>query len=165
MDEETRQMILKKTWCHGQVLAPALGLVCLVWFAHRPSFGLLYAGIVLPAWCYVSYRNVFGSIHPWQLVAGGVAVEIAYLAILVLSIPGAKDKSDPSRNWYTLLSVASGLLAFETLAFLAVALTLHATAPPSSYGGRVTSAADYRNLPSLTTTTATTSTPIRGSLA
>jgi hypothetical protein len=153
MDEETRQMVLKKTWCHGQVLAPALGLVCLVWFAHRPSFGLLYAGIVLPAWCYVSYRNV--------------AVEIAYLAILVLSIPGAKDKSDPSRNWYTLLSVASGLLAFETLAFLAVALTLHATAPPpTSYGGRAASAAhDYRDLPSLTTTAASIASPIRGSLA
>ena len=159
MDEETRQMVLKKTWCHGQVLAPALGLVCLVWFAYQPSFGLLYAGIVLPSWCYVSYRNVFGSIQPWQLVAGGIAVEIAYLAILVLSIPRAKDKADSSRNWFTLLSVASGLLAFETLAFLAVALTLHATAPPSSYGGggggRASAAADYRNLPSTAATTTT----------
>lgn len=159
-------MVLKKTWCHGQVLAPAMGLLCLVWFAYQPSLGLLYAGIVLPSWCYVSYRNVFGSIQPWQLVAGGVMVELAYLAILVLAVPNARNTSDPSRNWYTLLSVASGLLAFETLAFLAVALTLHATAP-TSYGGR--SSADYRDLPSSSTPATSTFNPMvppsRGTLS
>jgi hypothetical protein len=153
MDEETRQMVLRKTWCHGQVVAPAFGVVCLIWFAHRPSPWLLYAGIVLPAWSYVSYRNVFGTMTPSHLVAGGAAVELAYLAVLLESLPGAKDRDDPSRNWYTLLCVGSGLLAFETLAFLVVALTLHRTAPAGSPLRQ-----DYRDLASPSSAAAPTRT-------
>lgn len=150
-------MVLRKTWCHGQVVAPAFGLLCLIWFAHHPSLWLLYAGIVLPAWSYVSYRNVFGTMRPVHLVAGGVAVELAYLAVLLEALPGAKDRNDPSRAWYTMLCIGSGLLAFETLAFLVVALTIHGTAAASR--------SDYRDLASSTTTTnRSAATPSRGTL-
>jgi hypothetical protein len=72
VDEETRVMILKKTWCHGQLILPALA-VWYLWMAitigsdsfsgnHRIDRAVLaYAGLVLPCWSYFSYHTILAT--------------------------------------------------------------------------------------------------------
>ena len=75
IDDETRDMIIKKTWCHGQAIMPIYGVVLLWWYLRynddaedegssssssqdRP-LALLIAALFLPYWCYISYRSIF----------------------------------------------------------------------------------------------------------
>lgn len=131
LDEDTRRLVIQKTWCHGQVLAPVYGILCLIWFSSEGNPWLLYAGILLPVWCYVSYRSVFVDFSPRQLVIGGILVEIAYVAVFSLTIPNVKrgnssyGQQGGGAAFYMLLCIASALFAVETFAFLVVALTLH----------------------------------------
>jgi hypothetical protein len=126
LDDSTRRIIIQKTWCHGQLLAPIFGLLCWYWYftVARPSVLLIYAGIVLPSWCYVSYRNVFIQFATQQLVIGGVLVEIAYIAIFFLAVPNVHKNGGSSSSFYLLICIASILFAIETLAFLLVSFTL-----------------------------------------
>ena len=59
IDEETRQIILRKTWCHGQAILPVYAVLFLAWWWHmegpRP-FQLILASVVLPIWAWYSYK-------------------------------------------------------------------------------------------------------------
>ncbi len=61
IDEETRRMILRKTWCHGQSILPLYSVVLLAWWWHIEEGGgrplrLVFASIVLPIWAWYSYK-------------------------------------------------------------------------------------------------------------
>ena len=80
LDDETRQLLIKKTWCHGQAVMPMYGMVCLWWYLNfspvtnnnddddddnenstsqpRRPLSLLVAALILPLWSYLSYRSV-----------------------------------------------------------------------------------------------------------
>ena len=78
-DEETRQLILKKTWCHGQAVLPLYSIMLLVWWYHleSPSFVLVEAAFALGIWSWYSFRAVFrimGSRNNDSAFAGGAAI-------------------------------------------------------------------------------------------
>lgn len=88
VDEETRQIILKKTWCHGQLVLPAFAAlyVWLALFRGYNPFVFLYAAIVLPTWSFYSFQAVSSSYVPVrQLCCGVVLVEVAHLGVLVVA--------------------------------------------------------------------------------
>lgn len=61
VDEETRQLILRKTWCHGQSILPIYSVVLLAWWWHldKHPAQLVLASLVLPLWAWYSYQWVF----------------------------------------------------------------------------------------------------------
>jgi hypothetical protein len=122
MDESTRQMVLQKTWCHGQAVAPCYGILCVVWFAYDPahSVGLLYAGIVLPIWSYVSYRAVFSDYRARRLLIGGMFVELAYALVFRAALAAGIQSHTSGSTWHLLMLITSGLFFIETFAFLVV---------------------------------------------
>jgi hypothetical protein len=156
IDNETRTIIIQKTWCHGQLLAPLYGLLCWIWFFRQEqqqqqtnndniyystvsaNIILIYSGIILPLWCYVSYRNVFIKFSSRVLLIGGILVEIAYISVFVLSIQEihrissfstinntTTNNYNLSKSYFMLMTIASGLFAIETFVFILVATTLH----------------------------------------
>ncbi len=58
IDEETRQIILRKTWCHGQAILPVYAVLLLAWWWHMEArpFQLILASVVLPIWAWYSYK-------------------------------------------------------------------------------------------------------------
>jgi len=58
VDEETRQILLRKTWCHGQAILPAYSALLLAWWWHMEArpFRLVLASVVLPTWALYSYQ-------------------------------------------------------------------------------------------------------------
>ena len=128
LDEETRNVVLKKTWCHGQLVLPAFALLHLCIFfggvgQHQFNVSFLYAAIVFPLWSYHSYETISGArsyaLRP--LLVGGLGAQIAHFGILV-SVAKASTALD------MLLLIASSLFLVETAAFLCVAWKLR---PPS----------------------------------
>jgi hypothetical protein len=145
LDEETRVMILKKTWCHGQLVLPALA----VWYFSLAIFSdasgnridqavLIYAGIVLPCWSYYSYHTIlatsatngradssssssslsyFMDSSTSSLYIGGVMVQSAHAGVLWRAVQGTLSKSSTTNM---IIMIISGLLLIETAAFLLV---------------------------------------------
>lgn len=127
IDDETQSVIIKKTWCHGQAVAPIYGVICLVWYFSSSTkddnrhhhLSLLYAGILLPVWCYLSYRCVFHEFSFKTLMVGGILVETAHALVFMV----ARENYNESVI-HMLMMIASGLFFIETLAFLFVVVIL-----------------------------------------
>lgn len=117
MDDETRQLLLKKTWCHGQLVLPCWSLVLLAWFFHlQPSrpYVLFVPILTFPAWFYISYKSVFSDFNGRQLAIGGFVAEVSHVIVLVEAV---KDLSD---TWNLIICIVSALFLIETAAFLCV---------------------------------------------
>jgi hypothetical protein len=82
MDEETRRLVLHKTWCHGQLLLPILALWYLWIFVHSGGLALLYAALVLPLWSYVSWKAA-SSTRPAEGGAEGGGDGVTGLVVVV----------------------------------------------------------------------------------
>ena len=123
IDEETRVMILKKTWCHGQLVLPVLSVWYLWLLASSASSSmmdkvvLLYAGIALPCWSYLSYRAVASSGPTPATFGWGALVQLAHAGILWRA---ARDTLSSNTTTNTILAIVSALLLIETAAFLLV---------------------------------------------
>lgn len=125
VDEETRKLILKKTWCHGQAVLPIYAIVIFLWWlsleAHPVS--LVAVSLVLPIWSWYSYNAVVcideqhGALPYPKICTLGVLAMIAHLLTFVVA---TQDLSDTS---HMLLAIASGLFFVETGAFLLVVTT------------------------------------------
>lgn len=129
LEEETRQIILKKTWCHGQSILPIYSIFLIAWSYHGNAFILVPAACVLCFWSFFSYRVVFhlmlGSrgtptqtFYPKTCIVGIFAM-ISHLSTFLVAIQNYKESTT-----HLLMSVASGLLFVETGAFLVVVTTL-----------------------------------------
>lgn len=122
VDEETRRLILKKTWCHGQAVLPVWTIVILVWWWHLESkpFQLVLSALIFPPWSIYSYKTVIAldernGALPYPNICGfGVLAMLAHLLVFLVAI---QDLSD---TFHMLLTVASGLFFVETGAFLLV---------------------------------------------
>ncbi|CAJ1959252.1 unnamed protein product [Cylindrotheca closterium] len=120
IDEETRVLILKKTWCHGQLVLPAFSVFYLyLFFASVKNFILLFAAIVLPIWSYLSYQKMISSTKApsphffWMLAT---LAQVAHVGVFVYSLQAEETN--------LLLTISSGLFFVETIAFLLVVRAL-----------------------------------------
>ena len=121
VDEETRRMLLRKTWCHGQAILPFYSVAIIVWWWHmegRP-FRLVLASLVLPAWAWFSYRAVLAldrdATLPYINFCGfGSAAMVAHLLTFTVAVRELSDMV------HMLMTIASGLFFVETCAFLLV---------------------------------------------
>jgi hypothetical protein len=130
IDEETRQMVLKKTWCHGQLVAPIYSVVLLWWyFSQKQSVVLWFPILYFPYWCYLSYKNVFSDFSYPKLLAGGVLAELSHIIVLAQTIRSGLDQTVN-----LLLCIASSLFLFETFAFLCVVTALRPDEATSATG-------------------------------
>jgi len=110
-------IILKKIWCHGQLVLPMFGVFYLYWSFREKSIGLAFAGIVLPFWSMLSYRAVFVP-HKFRACTfwiGAGYVQTAHLIAFLYFLQSAASSSGS-----LLLVIASVLFFIETLAFLLV---------------------------------------------
>jgi hypothetical protein len=122
VDEETRRLILKKTWCHGQAVLPFWSIVILVWWWNLDNnpFQLVLAAIVFPPWSVYSYNTVIaldegnGALPYPNICSFGILAMLAHLLIFLVAIQDLAD------TVHMLLTVASGLFFMETGAFLLV---------------------------------------------
>jgi hypothetical protein len=123
MDKETKQIVIQKTWCHGQALAPFYGIACGYWATQQSSgrLRLLVAAVLLPAWSVVSYRSIF--VHPKYrtIVAGGALTMVAHIGVFSVAIQELSD------TFHLFMCIASGLFFVETGAFLMVATFFRAS--------------------------------------
>ena len=120
IDEETKQVLIQKTWCHGQAVAPVYGVICFWWYI-RNSFqppALLLPSLFLPYWCYLSYRSLFGNGFCYRtILIGGILVEISHAIVFVIAL----RKLNVEKTAMTMLMCISSILFFvETFAFLVV---------------------------------------------
>jgi len=138
VDEETRRLLLQKTWCHGQLVLPVFAVWYLVLFFQGSGRVYLVAAIILPTWSYYSWRSInhnhsnadhhtnetqpnaptsssrrIATTFPAFLV-GGILVELAHLSVLLTAV------QDISSSTNLFLVIASGLFLVETAAFMAV---------------------------------------------
>jgi hypothetical protein len=116
IDDETKKIIIQKTWCHGQAVAPVYGIICLWWYlqnGHQPA-QLLVPSLCLPYWSYLSYRSIFVEFSYKTIVIGGALAELSHVLVFTVAIQ-ALDKT-----MHLLMCIASILFFVETAAFLAV---------------------------------------------
>jgi hypothetical protein len=133
IDEETRQVVLKKTWCHGQLVAPIYSLVLLWWhFSKSLSIVVWIPILYFPFWCYLSYKNVFADFSLPNVMIGGIVAEICHIIVLTQTIRSGLDQTTNM-----ILCVVSSLFLVETLAFLCVVMALRpresAVANPTTF--------------------------------
>ena len=121
IDEETRLLILKKTWCHGQSILPIYAIVLLLWWwnLEEHSFQLVLAAIYLPVWAWYSYNSVLiidesGTLPYSKVCTFGVTAMLAHLLVFMVAV---RELSDTG---HMLMMIASALLFVETFAFLLV---------------------------------------------
>mmetsp|Transcript_97443 Transcript_97443/g.146035 ORF Transcript_97443/g.146035 Transcript_97443/m.146035 type:complete len:156 (+) Transcript_97443:374-841(+) len=116
IDQETKQILIQKTWCHGQAIAPVYGTVCLWWYVtneFQPT-ALLLPSLFLPYWCYLSYRSIFVEFSYRKILVGGVLAQISHIIVFVVALESV------AKTMHLLMCIASALFFVETLAFLLV---------------------------------------------
>jgi len=127
MDDETKEIILKKTWCHGQLVLPLFSVLYLwLFFSKNASTAILhhdvrffYASVVLTVWSFLSYRSVFVNFSLSALLMGGLLAESAHLLVFG-SVWNAYYHQKIQNSLIMLVLIASGLFFVETGAFLLV---------------------------------------------
>lgn len=127
VDEETRRLLLKKTWCHGQSILPLYSVYLLFrWLSTGYPLPLLLGACVLPVWSFFSYRSVVAIDNeggsrklPYRNVCVfGVVAMMTHLSIFIYVRGNLSEKGN------MLMLVASGLFLIETCAFLLVVTAL-----------------------------------------
>ena len=119
IDQETKRIIIQKTWCHGQAVAPVYGMVCLWWFISNDfePLVLLIPSLFLPYWCYLSYRSIFVEFSYRTVLIGGLLAEAAHAIVFYVAFTATHNTTQ------ILMLVASILFFVETAAFLGVVTT------------------------------------------
>ena len=123
LDEQTSRLVVKKTWCHGQLIAPVYGLICGYWaYKVRIDDVRLWAStIVMPVWSYVSYRSISTRPSYGTLLVGGFIALCVHAAVFSVAVV------QTSNTFGMIMTIFSGLLFIETLAFLCVATFLRSS--------------------------------------
>ena len=129
VDEDTKKILIKKTWCHGQAICPVYGIIVIWWYFNNElhPLSLIFAGIFLPYWCYLSYKSVFVQFDYQMLLMGGFLAEVSHVIVF------RQAMQHLDRPWYMVLFIASILFFIETAAFLGVVTAFRPRGPvPSS---------------------------------
>jgi hypothetical protein len=127
IDEETQQIIIKKTWCHGQLVAPIYSIVLLWWyFASDDDDVLSKWTLWIPMcyfrfWCYLSYKNIVGTavdLSISKITWGGLMTEVCHIIVLIQSLKNIQNTMN------LLLCISSTLFLIKTATFLLDVCTL-----------------------------------------
>lgn len=123
LDDETKAIVIKKTWCHGQLIAPLYGFLCLYWAVSSGTQDprLWLAALVMPCWSYLSWRAISSAPSYNTLLYGGIVAELCHVGVFSVAVQHTKDTLG------LLLTIASGLFFIETAAFLGVVTWLRPT--------------------------------------
>mmetsp|Transcript_30972 Transcript_30972/g.79605 ORF Transcript_30972/g.79605 Transcript_30972/m.79605 type:complete len:173 (+) Transcript_30972:70-588(+) len=145
MDAATSRLLMKKTWCHGQIVAAFQGLAYGYWGANAPAGSLseekrallVSAALLLPLWTCVSWWSMQGRTrcHGRVILGFGSALLVLYATILSFACTAIMaDDADsgfssagPLVDGYTILIAAiicTGLQLIETFAYLLVVCCL-----------------------------------------
>mgnify|MGYP003336932499 CR=1 FL=1 len=130
VDNETRNIIIQKTWCHGQAVAPVYGIICLWWYGSnqfQPRI-LLFPSLYLPYWCFLSYRSIFVEFSYATCLIGGVLAEVAHFFVFIASL----EKLQQSLHLF--MFIASTLFFIETAVFLGAIISFGQRIPLSTMG-------------------------------
>jgi hypothetical protein len=129
IDPPTARLLVKKTWCHGQIIAVGQGVGYAYWGIAGGEAGrldpaasvfLVFFALLLPLWTVLSWRatNVvgpaLGRAARKRLLGAGALLCCGYVAVLCLA---AKDAGERI-NMFIL--IFTGLQLVETAAFLVV---------------------------------------------
>lgn len=116
VDAETKQVIIQKTWCHGQAICPVYGIVILWWYidSEFQSMSLIFPGLFLPYWCYLSYRSIFISFDYRTILIGGLLAEVSHAIVFSVAVQHLE------KTMHMVIFIVSILLFIETAAFLGV---------------------------------------------
>lgn len=126
------RLLVKKTWCHGQLLAAAQGLAYGFWGITGTALSLpartilLLCALVLPTWTATSWLAMGGR-QPWHasfIISFGLALLPLYSAVLLICIGRISSDGTARSAWHMLALVATSLQLFETSAYLVVVACL-----------------------------------------
>ena len=121
IDEADKKFLLKKLWCHGQLLSPIAGITITVWSILEINNLLIIefiyciiAIVILPIWSFCSWRSMNGkSPKASLLLKCGIILLLYYIGIIIIT---AKYLS---LSTFTLcLFIFMILLLIETSAYL-----------------------------------------------
>jgi hypothetical protein len=140
IDQETKQILIQKTWCHGQAIAPVYGVACLWWYItnnFQPTV-LLFPSLFLPYWCFLSYGSIFCEFSYKTILVGGLLAEISHIIVFLVALKSVE------KTMHLLMCIASILFFVETLAFLLV-VTAFRPRPNGSQDGTSEPLQSYHN--------------------
>lgn len=139
IDADTREIIMQKTWCHGQAVCPVYGIVILWWYVDnglRP-IALIFPGFFLPYWCYLSYRSIFINFDYRKILIGGLLAEVSHGIVFFVAIKHLE------KTMHMIIFVTSLLFFIETAAFLGVVTAFQPQRGPDDNTEPVTITTSY----------------------
>eukprot|EP01084_Bolivina_argentea_P157238 274010_1 len=91
--EEDKRYLLKKLWCHGQLLSPIQGIITTAWsivqFDNVLMVEFIYCVIAilcLPIWSFLSWRSMNGKYpKPSILIRFGIILLCYYVGISIIT--------------------------------------------------------------------------------
>lgn len=90
--EEDKQFLLKKLWCHGQLLSPLQGILTFIWcilqYKNILLIEFIYSVIsiiLLPLWSFMSWRSMNRKTpKPSKLIIIGIFLILYYIGITII---------------------------------------------------------------------------------
>eukprot|EP00438_Fugacium_kawagutii_P013076 Skav213377 [mRNA] locus=scaffold797:150678:151321:+ [translate_table: standard] len=126
LDAATSRLLIKKTWCHGQIVAAFQGVLYFAWGYESTEISntwrriLMSSIVLLPIWSIVSWRSMKGrrAYHAWIILVFGSALLVFYAAVIWIAL-------QDDQNLYQLgLVILTALQCMETSAYLVVVACL-----------------------------------------
>ena len=122
----TAHLLMKKTWCHGQVIAAAQGIGYAYWGLFAPDLDaglrvvLVLGALLLPTWSVISWRAMKGRtlFHARVILGFGVVNLVFYSAVLAIAA------TDLASNERLIIFIFTLLQMVETSAYLLVVCCL-----------------------------------------
>ena len=99
LDAATSRLLMKKTWCHGQVIAAFQGVFYAWWAYQRNDMlqgsrrFLTFSALLLPVWTLTSWCAMRGqSSHDgWVILGFGGALLLYYVVVLFIAMHASGD--------------------------------------------------------------------------
>ncbi|CAK9053450.1 Uncharacterized protein SCF082_LOCUS29100 [Durusdinium trenchii] len=126
LDAATSRLLMKKTWCHGQIIAAFQGVLYGLWgfgdaALSKPCRMLLMSSLILlPTWSGMSWWAMHGrrACHAWIILGFGLALLPFYGIVLGIAL---EDGSNP---YQLALVILTSLQCIETAGYLLVVACL-----------------------------------------
>ena len=141
LDAATSRLLMKKTWCHGQIIAAFQGVLYALWGYEGSNLPQLWRSVlmssmaILPLWSLLSWRAMSArkAIFGWMILGFGVLLLPFYGLVIWMAV---QDSSNP---YQLALIILTGLQCMETCGYLLVvaclkdSLVTDATEPEDQY--------------------------------
>ena len=126
LDAATSRLLMKKTWCHGQVIAAFQGIFYAYWGYESTEVPkssrilLACSAVVLPVWTLTSWFAMHGrsSSCGWMILGFGSILLLLYLSVFAIALQASGDPLQLAAI------IVTGLQLVETSAYLTVVACL-----------------------------------------